>query len=104
MVTENFNEQKITKDEIQHIANLARIDITEEEKEKYALEMSAILGYIEQLKEVDTKNIKPTAQVTGLANITREDQLNMADMDERGKILESVPAKEGDYIKVKSVL
>lgn len=98
----------ITEDDIQHIADLARIEISEDEKKKYASEMSAVLGYIDLLNEVKTDNIAPTTQVTGLANVVRGDDPRIEDADikngNRKKILEGVPLKEGHYIKVKSVL
>jgi aspartyl-tRNA(Asn)/glutamyl-tRNA(Gln) amidotransferase subunit C len=63
----------ISPAEIAKIAELARLELTAEEMEKYARELSDILDFFEQLKEVDTTNVKPTAQITGLTNILRED-------------------------------
>ena len=92
----------ISKKEIEHIAHLARLGLTEEEKEKFALQLSSILDYIEQLKEVDTKGIEPTAQVTGLENVYREDEIEASD-EIRDKLLKQVPGIEDDLIKTKSV-
>jgi len=107
MTIQDTGAQKITEDEIQHVADLARIEISEEEKKKYASEMSAVLGYISQLNEVKTDNIDPTTQVTGLVNVVREDEPRIDDAkaiaDNRRKILECVPLTEENYIKVKSV-
>jgi len=98
------NKQKLTSEEIRHIADLARIELSAEEKEKYAKDLSQVLNYIDQLNEVDTKNISATNQVTGLINIVREDIVENCDEETRKKILGGAPMKEGDYVKVKAVL
>ena len=63
----------LTPAQVRHIAKLARLTLTEAEEKKYAKELSAILNYIDKLKEVDTSKVEPTAQVTGLKNSFRED-------------------------------
>jgi len=95
---------KLTGEQVQRIADLARIELTLVEKEKFAEELSAVLDYFEQLKELDTGNIPVTSQVTGLVNITREDIVEDCDEETKKKILDGAPMKEGDYIKVKAVL
>ena len=65
----------LTPAQVRHIAKLARLEISDAEVEKYARELSAILEYVEQLKEVDTKGVEPTAQVTGQTNVLREDAI-----------------------------
>ena len=62
---------EITKKEVEHIAGLARIGLSDKEKEKMAVEMGAILGYIDKLKEVDTDGVEPIAHITGLENLLR---------------------------------
>ncbi len=99
-----MSKQKISKEQVSHIADLARIELTNKEKEKYADELSAVLGFVEQLSEVNTDNIISTSQVTGLVNIAREDAVENCDPETRKKILEAAPMREGDYIKVKAVL
>lgn len=94
----------LTKEQVKHIADLARIEITEAEKEKFAEELSAVLGYIEQLKEADTSKVSATNQVTGLINVTREDIVENCDEETKKKILDGAPMKEKNYIKVKAVL
>lgn len=63
----------LTKDQVLHIAKLARLTLTSSEIDKMTKELSAILNYVELLNEVDTTNVEPTAQVTGLTNALRED-------------------------------
>lgn len=95
---------KLTIDQVQHIADLARIELTGKEKEKYAEELSAVLGFIEQLSEADTDNVVPTSQVTGLVNIVREDVAEACDKETCKQILNAAPLTEGEYFKVKAVL
>lgn len=101
---------KITKDEVEKIANLARIHITEKEKEKYSKELSSVLRYVEKLKKVDTDDVEETSQVTGLENVYREDKTIdawKADEDvnkNRSEMLKNAKEKKGDYIKVKQML
>lgn len=89
--------------EVEHIAKLARIELTLSEKEKFAAQLSAILEYVAQLKEVDTSEVEPTAQVTGLENIIRDDEVKSCDLETREKLLNAAPERDGDFIKVKSV-
>ena len=65
----------LSSTQVRHIAKLARLQISDAEVEKYAVELTAILKYIDQLQEVDTKGIDPTAQVTGTRNIRRADRV-----------------------------
>lgn len=63
----------LSREEVDHVAKLARLRLSEKEKDKYSKELSSILGYVEKLQQVDTKNVEPTSQVTGLVNVMRED-------------------------------
>lgn len=65
----------IPPQEIDHLANLARLGLSQKEKEVLRKELASILAYVNKLQEVDTKNIEPTAQVTGLVNVMREDEV-----------------------------
>jgi aspartyl-tRNA(Asn)/glutamyl-tRNA(Gln) amidotransferase subunit C len=94
----------LDKKQIEHIAKLARLELTEEELEKYGGQISAILGYIEQLQEVDVDGVEPTAQVTGLTNAWREDEVLDWPEDENILALNDAPGKEGRNMKVKRVL
>jgi len=88
----------------EHIAKLSRLDLSESEKKKFSSELSSVLDYIEKLKEIDTSQALPTAQVTGLKNVMREDKIdNEESKKTRGKILENAPERDGDFIKVKAV-
>jgi aspartyl-tRNA(Asn)/glutamyl-tRNA(Gln) amidotransferase subunit C len=94
---------KLTKEEVEHIAKLARLGISEEEKEKFSEQLSSILEYIEQLKEVDTDEIPPTAQVTDLENVMAMDIINECDPAAMKKIIESAPMHDDSFVKVRGV-
>lgn len=92
---------KITKQEVEHIARLARIELNEKEKAKFEKELSSILEFVSQLQEVDTSKTKPLSQVTGLENILEED--NIEKCPKREDLLKNVPEKQNGFIKVKKV-
>jgi aspartyl-tRNA(Asn)/glutamyl-tRNA(Gln) amidotransferase subunit C len=95
---------KLTKKDIQHIANLARLELTERELKLYGSQLSDILSYINQLQEVDTIDIEPTAQVTGLENVFREDEFKDWDEKEKEAALKQAPELMNGQVKVKRVL
>jgi aspartyl-tRNA(Asn)/glutamyl-tRNA(Gln) amidotransferase subunit C len=64
---------KIIKDEIEHIALLARLSLSEEEKEMFGSQLSSILDYIDKLNELDTSAVQPTSHVLSLHNVMRDD-------------------------------
>jgi aspartyl-tRNA(Asn)/glutamyl-tRNA(Gln) amidotransferase subunit C len=94
---------KVTSEEVKQIGALARLELTEEEIKKYQIELSGILDYIDLIQKVDTKEIKPTAQVTGLSDVVREDVKKPSELT-RDEIFANTPDKKDGYIKVKSVL
>jgi aspartyl-tRNA(Asn)/glutamyl-tRNA(Gln) amidotransferase subunit C len=70
-----FAAMKITVADVEHIARLARLDLTAEEKILYAGQMDAILGYVEKLKELNTDDILPTSHAVPVENAFREDRM-----------------------------
>ncbi len=93
----------LSKSQIEHIAKLARLDLTEAELNKYGSQLSSILNYIDQLKEVDVADVPATAQVTGMENIFREDEVKDWDKKEIGEALNQAPELENNQIKVRRV-
>jgi aspartyl-tRNA(Asn)/glutamyl-tRNA(Gln) amidotransferase subunit C len=99
----------ISKKETKRIAELARLNLKEEELTKFASQLSGVLDNFKMLSEVDTKNIKPTSQVTGLNNICREDKevldwkANKDIKKNREKLLANSPKQEDGFIKVPGV-
>lgn len=93
----------LTKEEVKHIAELSRLELTDEEIARYQKELARILDYIGQLQEVDTAGIEPTAQVTGLLNRVRNDVAEPSDAATHERLLDAATEREGDYFKVKAV-
>lgn len=94
----------ITKDQVEHIAKLARIELTDAEKEKMTKELGAILTYVEKLNEVDTTGVESTAQVTGLEDVFRKDEATPWWGGNPQDLVEAANEREGRLIKVKGVL
>ncbi len=94
---------KLSRDDVLKLARLARIDLTEQEVETYANELSEILQYVEQLSTVDVEGLKPTNQVTGLKNVMRKDEvIDYGYAPE--KLLENAPSVEKSQLKVKRMI
>ncbi len=64
---------KITKQEVEHVASLARLELSEQEKEVLTDQLSNILTYVEQLNELDTRGVEPTSHVLDINNVMRDD-------------------------------
>jgi len=93
----------ISQAEIKHIAELSRINLTPVEEEKFAEELGVILHYIEKLNKVNTKKVEPTAQVSGLNDVWRRDEVRAWPLDEVQAAL-AQGELEGSQVKVKRVL
>ncbi len=94
---------KLSADQVEHLAKLARLKLSEKEKSKYADELSAILEYVDLLSEVETENVVQTNQVTGLEDVFREDVAVGCAEDTRKAIIDCFPDKEGDLLRVPGV-
>ena len=92
----------ITKDEVRHIAGLARIGMEEREIAKFTTELSVVLEWIDQLKEVDVDDVEPTAHITGMENRLRSDAV--LDFPNKEAIVKLFPESKDGYGKVKSIL
>jgi len=93
---------KLSLAEVEHIANLARLDLTAEEKEQYRQQLSAILEHVERLQELDTAGIPPTTSVLPTAGRLREDEpRNGLPVD---TVLANAPEKTNDQFRVPPVL
>ena len=88
--------------EVEHVAELAKLGLTEEEKERMAEQLSAILEYAEMLQELDTEAIPPTAQVIELQSVMRPDEAEPSFPPE--DILANAPQAEGGLFKVRAIL
>lgn len=93
----------LTPQDILKLARLARIQVTKEELQKYSVELTAILKYVEQLARVDTDGLKPTYQVTGLTDVMRPDEIHDYGVAAE-ELLKNAPATEDGHIKVKRMI
>ena len=93
---------KLSREEVQHIALLARLGLSEEEIEKFRVQLSNILENFEILKQIDTTNLPPTAQSIDLQNVLRPDEPKPSYPVK--EILDNAPQREGDYFKTRAVL
>jgi len=90
------------KIDVSHVAKLANLQVKEEEKDKFQKQLSSILQYVNKLKEVDTKNVEATSQVTGLENVTREDEASLSLSQDEA--LSNSKSTFNEMFKVKAIL
>jgi aspartyl-tRNA(Asn)/glutamyl-tRNA(Gln) amidotransferase subunit C len=93
---------KISKDEIEHIAELARLSLSDREKEVFGVQLSSILGYMEKLNELDTSSIQPTSHVLSLSNVMRNDVTK--DSLPRDEVLKNAPACTDKFYRVPKII
>lgn len=93
----------ITIDDVKRLAQLSALYVSDEEAEALRRQLGDILGYVNQLDEVDTTGLEPTYQVTDLENVTREDEIIDYGVS-RDDLLKNAPATENGQIKVRKVL
>lgn len=94
----------ISKETVKHIAKLARIRLGSDEIAKFQKELSVILDYIEQLKEVDISGVDLKKGLGGALGRMREDEVSEADIEEVAKLLKLAPSKKDNYLKTKRIL
>ena len=92
----------ISTSDIQHLASLSSLALTDDEVDGLRQDLENIIGYIEQLGKLDTSGVEPTYQVTGLENVWREDEIQPGISAE--KLLELAPEKQNNQVKVPQVL
>ena len=95
--------KNLSKEQVEHIAELARIGISDEEKEKFQKDLGAVLDYVDKLEGVDVADVEPTAHITGLENETRPDENGSSHADVKA-LADMVPETKDGYVKVGKVL
>ncbi|MDC3044677.1 Asp-tRNA(Asn)/Glu-tRNA(Gln) amidotransferase subunit GatC [Prochlorococcus sp. AH-736-B04] len=93
---------KITKEEVEKVANLARLELNENEINNHAEQLEKILDYIRQLEKIDTDSVPCTTRAIEVLNVFRKDEKKNSDCDE--EILELAPSKEDKYFKVPKIM
>ena len=93
---------KISAKDVEHVARLARLDLSTVEKERMGRELDGILTYIDKLRAVDTEGVPPTSRAVPMTNVMREDEpvpsLPQADM------LANAPDRSGDFFRVPKII
>lgn len=94
---------QISTDDVQYLARLSNLQLADDEVAALRVDLENILGYVQQLAELDTSGVEPTYQVTDLENVWREDSVDTYGLG-RDELLSLAPATEADQIKVPKVL
>ncbi len=91
----------ITIKDVEHVAKLARLELTDEEKELYTKQLGDVLQYVNQMNEVDTSNIEPMTQVVDFVNVMREDKVVYEQTKE--ELMKNTPDEEDGFFKVPKI-
>ncbi len=94
--------KKIDKEQVKKVAKLSRLKLTEAEVEEFTGQLSAILGYVEKMNELDTDNVEPLAHCLPISNVFRQDSIKASLGTE--KALANAPQRDGEFFKVPKIL
>jgi aspartyl-tRNA(Asn)/glutamyl-tRNA(Gln) amidotransferase subunit C len=93
----------ISIDDVRYVAGLAKIAVSDDEAARLQKELDTILGYVQQLDQLDTTGVEPTYQVTGLKNVDRDDEIIDYGVSQQ-ELLKNAPQSKDNHIKVPKVL
>ena len=93
---------KISSSDVRKVAQLARLELPDDQIELYTAQIEEILSYVDQLQEIDTKNVSPTTRAVEVVNAMREDLVDVKCA--REDILNQAPHREGDFFRVPKIL
>lgn len=94
-------KKTLSIEEVKHVADLAKLDLSEKEFVKFRKQLSDVVDFISKIDELDIKNVTPTSQTTGLENIFRDDITTPSLTQE--EVLANAPSKYKGYFKVKAI-
>lgn len=92
----------ITEKDVEHVAKLARLEISADEKKKFTTQLANILDFAAQLKELDTSKTKATSHAVPMSNVFREDVVEQ--WSDKESILNQAPDRHGDFFVVPKIL
>lgn len=92
---------KLSLEEVRHVAKLAGLRLTKDEEIKFQKQLSEIINFVDKLAEVNTKDVVPTSQVTGLENVFREDRITSSMTQE--EVLANSPKKYKGYFVTEAI-
>ena len=93
---------KITRREVDHVARLARLELTEDEKETMTRQLDRILGYVDKLNELDTSQVEPTSHVIPMVNVLRGDEVRPSLSPDDA--LSNAPDRDGAFFRVPRII
>lgn len=93
---------KISKDEVEHVALLARLELSEGENDQYTEQLNSILEYAAMLQRIDTESVLPTAHAVQLSNVLREDEVRPSMSQD--KVLKNAPNEEDGFFRVPRIV
>ena len=91
----------ITVKDVEHVAKLARLELTEEEKELYTKQLGDVLKYVDQMNEVDTSNVEPMSHAIDFVNVMREDEVHYEQSKE--ELMANAPDEENGFFRVPKI-
>jgi aspartyl-tRNA(Asn)/glutamyl-tRNA(Gln) amidotransferase subunit C len=92
----------ITREDVEHVAELARLELTAAEKERFIAQLNSILTYIDELNELNTVDVEPTSHVIPMSNVLRNDEVRPS-LD-RAKVLHNAPEESHFFFKVPRII
>ena len=95
---------RITSEDVRKVAKLCRLEIPDDDIEKYSNQLEDILEYIAQLERIDTTNVPPTTRAVEVVNVFRDDNVKTSSNDIRDQLLSLAPEREGEFYKVPKIL
>ncbi len=98
-----YSMATINLEDVKYAARLSKIAVSDDEAQKLQQELDNIIGYVKQLDDLDTTDVEPTYQVTGLKNVMREDEIIDYQLGPT-QLLQNSPAQQDNQIKVPKVL
>lgn len=96
-----MNKKELTIEEVKKIAKLSQLNLSDDDVSRFQVQLSEVLNYVEVLNELDTGNVEPTSQVTGLENVTREDEVKSSLILEEA--LSGAPKTEKEMFATRAV-
>ena len=93
---------KITPEDVQKVAKLARLEINTDDLKKYSNQLEKILNYVAELEKIDTEEVIPTTRAVEVINNTRKDIVENTKV--REELLDLAPVREGDFYRVPKIL
>ena len=95
-------ERKISLKDVEHVARLARLELSEAEKERMRRELDSILSYIDKLRALDTEGVEPTSHAIAMTNVMREDAPRPSFPQE--EMLANAPERSGEFFRVPKII